>query len=95
MLKPMIEEKVGAAVKQLIANERRWGGYRSAISDSDAEVVGDSLTATSMRATASARKLPANPQAMVANAHNRHDMASRRIRGMRSTRRPAGKPVRA
>ena len=35
----MIEEKVGAAVKQLMAKERRWAGYRSAINESEAEVV--------------------------------------------------------
>ncbi len=92
MLRPMIDEKVGAAVKQLMANERRCGGYRSAISDSDADVVGASLTATSMRARASTTKLPASPQLMVASAHSRQASASRRRRGTRSTRRPAGKP---
>ncbi|MCY1181920.1 hypothetical protein D9M73_224530 [compost metagenome] len=91
----MIEEKVGAAVKQLIANERRCGGYRSAINDSEADVVGDSLTATSIRAKASARKLPASPHAIVATAHSRQDIASRRMRGMRSTSRPAGRPISA
>ena len=95
ILKPMIEENVGAAVKQLMASERRCGGYRSAIKDRDAEVVGDSLTATSIRAMASTRKLPASPQAIVANAQSRHDSASRRVRGRRSTRRPAGKPISA
>src|ERR1700712_5555984 len=91
----MIEENVGAAVKQLMANERRWGGYRSAISDSEAEVVGDSLTATSIRATARATKLPARPQNMVAIAHSKQAIASRRIRGRRSTNRPAGSPMSA
>ncbi|MCY1461634.1 hypothetical protein D9M71_793110 [compost metagenome] len=92
MLRPMIDENVGAAVKQLMANERRCGGYRSAISDSDAEVVGASLTATSMRARASTRKLPASPQIIVASAHSRQAAASRRTRGRRSTSRPAGRP---
>ncbi|MOA29420.1 hypothetical protein D3C78_1504320 [compost metagenome] len=91
----MIEEKVGAAVKQLMAKERRWAGYRSAINESEAEVVGDSLMATSIRATASARKLPASPHAMVATAQSRQDMASSRIRGMRSTSHPAGRPMSA
>ncbi|MNH31594.1 hypothetical protein D3C79_919730 [compost metagenome] len=91
----MIEEKVGAAVKQLMAKERRCGGYKSAISDREADVVGDSLTATSIRAMASTIKLPARPQAMVAKAQSRHDKASRRVRGRRSTKRPAGRPSRA
>ena len=91
----MTAEKVGAAVKQLMANERRCGGYKSAMIDIDAEVVGDSLTATAIRATASIQKLTARPQIMVATAHNRQAIASRRVRDMRSASRPAGKARRA
>ena len=94
-LRPMTAEKVGAAVKQLMANERRCGGYKSAMIDIDAEVVGDSLTATAMRATASIQKLTARPQIMVATAHNRQAIASKRVRDIRSANRPAGKARRA
>ena len=61
----------------------------------DAEVVGDSLTATAIRASANIQKLTASPHSIVATAHNRQAMASRRVRDMRSARRPAGRASRA
>ena len=94
-LRPITAEKVGAAVKQLMANERRWGGYRSAMIDIEVEVVGDSLTATAMRARASIQKLTASPHSRVATAHSKQAIASKRVRTIRSARRPAGKASRA
>ncbi|MNM76094.1 hypothetical protein D3C81_879000 [compost metagenome] len=60
--------------------------------DIEVEVLGDSKTATAMRAITSIAKLVDRPQATVASAHNEQVMASRRVRDRRSAKRPAGRP---
>ncbi|MNJ47226.1 hypothetical protein D3C77_423780 [compost metagenome] len=52
----------------------------SAMIDIDADVVGDSNTATAIRAMTSMAKLVDKPQATVAKAHSKLVTASRRVR---------------